>query len=106
MDRLIFFFFSLFLLIGISTGSSAENNKIPEWLDTVAPQIVVSPDSLYHNSIFHKVSALLNVVFLYYLGTPYRKTQYVNPFFFFSLSNEELLNLLLWGWMIRYPVCN
>jgi len=95
MDRLIFFFFSLFLLIGISTGSSAENNKIPEWLDTVAPQIVVSPDSLYHNSIFHiSFSTNERCVIWYSLGTPYEMTQYVNPV---TVSKEGTTKIYYYG---------
>ncbi|HEX3020527.1 MAG TPA: chitobiase/beta-hexosaminidase C-terminal domain-containing protein [Chitinispirillaceae bacterium] len=96
MCRIIFYsFFFSFLLICENVESASGKKETPEWLDTIAPQVTVYPDSLYHNSIFHiSFSSNKRSVIWYSIATPYEMTQYGNPI---TISKQGACKIYYYG---------
>lgn len=80
MSRLTILISGFILLAFAITGIALGKDEIPGWLDTIPPKLVVSPDSLYHNSVFHvSFSSNKRSAVWYSVETPYEMTEYVNP---------------------------
>lgn len=74
--------FLIFVIMSICTGNGySENVQMPQWLDTIAPIVKVSPDSKYHNTLFLvSISSNKRSNIWFSVGNAYNFKRYTKPF--------------------------